>query len=146
MILAGPALVHACGRLLAAVRPGALRLLAGRALQEEAGRIGRPIGVLCAVTAGGLAALQLYGTGDRRLGPLTGFAAALITLCALATVLAAALEARRTREHSTAALVQLGAPASLLRRAVGLRCGTVLVVVLPLTALIAQLAASPLGV
>ncbi|MDF9815967.1 hypothetical protein [Streptomyces sp. SPB162] len=146
MILAGPAVVYACGRLLAAVRPGALRLLAGRALQEEADRIGRPIGVLCAITAGGLAASQLYGTGDRRLGPLTGFAAALIVLCALATVLTAALEARRTREHSTAALVQLGASARLLRGAVGLRCATVLAVVVPVTALIAQLAASPLGV
>ncbi|MEU3461798.1 hypothetical protein ABZ721_17865 [Streptomyces sp. NPDC006733] len=146
MVLAGPALVHACGRLLAAVRPGALRLLAGRALQEEAGRIGRPVGVLCAIAAGGLAALQLYGTGDRKLGPLTGFAAALIVLSALATVLTAALEARRSREHRTAALVQLGAPASLLRTAVGLRCAMVLAVVVPLTVLIAQLAASPLGV
>ncbi|QNA75634.1 hypothetical protein C8250_030460 [Streptomyces sp. So13.3] len=146
MVLAGPGLVHACGRLLALHRPGALRLLAGRTLQEESPRIGRPVGVLCAVTAGALAALELYGTGDRELGPLTGLAAALITICALGTVLTAALEARRTREHSTAALVQLGVPASLLRAAAGLRCAVVLVVVIPLTVLIAQLAASPLAV
>ncbi|MCM2421943.1 hypothetical protein [Streptomyces sp. RKAG293] len=146
MVLAGPGLVHACGRLLSLHRPGALRLLAGRTLQEESRRIGRPIGVLCAVTAGALAALELYGTGDRELGPLTGFAAALITVCALGTVLTAALEARRTREHSTTALVQLGVPASLLRAAAGLRCAVVLVVVIPLTVLIAQLASSPLAV
>lgn len=146
MVLAGPGLVHACGRLLALHRPGALRLLAGRTLQEESPRIGRPIGVLCAVTAGALAALDLYGTGDRELGPLTGLAAALITVCALGTVLTAALEARRTREHSTAALVQLGVPATLLRAAAGLRCAVVLVVVVPLTVLIAQLASSPLAV
>ncbi|MFI9098941.1 hypothetical protein ACIGXA_00305 [Streptomyces fildesensis] len=145
MVLAGPGLVHACGRLLALHRPGALRLLAGRTLQEESPRIGRPIGVLCAVTAGALAALELYGTGDRELGPLTGLAAALITICALGTVLTAALEARRTREHSTAALVQLGVPASLLRAAAGLRCAVVLVAVVPLTVLIAQLASSPLA-
>ncbi|MYV68075.1 hypothetical protein GT043_19490, partial [Streptomyces sp. SID2131] len=37
---AGPGLVHACGRLLQAVRPGAVRLLAGRVLTAEARRVG----------------------------------------------------------------------------------------------------------
>lgn len=36
LALAGPGLAYACGALVQAVRPGALRLLAGRALQEEA--------------------------------------------------------------------------------------------------------------
>ncbi|MEB3959526.1 hypothetical protein OKJ48_04545, partial [Streptomyces kunmingensis] len=41
LAFAGPALTHLCGRALQAVRPGAVRLLAGRVLQEEAQRIGR---------------------------------------------------------------------------------------------------------
>lgn len=36
LALAGPGLAYACGSLVQAVRPGALRLLAGRTLQEEA--------------------------------------------------------------------------------------------------------------
>ncbi len=42
LALAGPGLTHLCGRLLQAVRPGALRLLAGRVLMEESHRVGRP--------------------------------------------------------------------------------------------------------
>ena len=60
MVLAGPGVVHACGRLLAAYRPGALRLLAGRALQEEARRIGRPLGVVCATATAAFAAYDLH--------------------------------------------------------------------------------------
>ncbi|MDJ0343331.1 hypothetical protein QMK19_25310 [Streptomyces sp. H10-C2] len=144
MVLAGPGLVHACGRLLALHRPGVLRLLAGRALQEESRRTGRPLAVLCAVASGALAAIELNGTGSRPFGPLTGFAAALIAVCTVTAAVTAVIEAGRTREHSTAALVQLGAPAGLLRAAAALRCAVVLAVAFPLAAVIAQLAASPL--
>lgn len=51
LALAAPGLTHLCGRLLQAVRPGAVRLLAGRVLMEEATRIGRPLGVVCAVAS-----------------------------------------------------------------------------------------------
>ncbi len=49
LVLAGPGLVHLCGLLLTAGRPGVLRLLSGRVLREEAPRVGHPAGVLCAV-------------------------------------------------------------------------------------------------
>ncbi|MET9970695.1 hypothetical protein ABZZ80_33485, partial [Streptomyces sp. NPDC006356] len=39
LALAAPGLTHFCGRLLQSVRPGAVRLLAGRVLMEEATRI-----------------------------------------------------------------------------------------------------------
>ncbi|MCB5183317.1 hypothetical protein, partial [Streptomyces antimicrobicus] len=54
LALAGPAVVHLAGALVQTARPGVLRLLAGRGLQEEAGRVGRALGVLCAVAAGAL--------------------------------------------------------------------------------------------
>ncbi|MYT21961.1 hypothetical protein GTW69_16950, partial [Streptomyces sp. SID7760] len=57
--LAGPGLAYACGALVQAIRPGAMRLLAGRTLQEEAPRLGRPLGVLCAIGAGALTAAAL---------------------------------------------------------------------------------------
>ena len=64
LALAGPGLTHLCGRLLQTARPGALRLLAGRVLMTEATRIGRPLGVVCAVTSGAYAMTALYDTAD----------------------------------------------------------------------------------
>lgn len=63
LALAGPGLTHLCGRVLQSAKPGAVRLLAGRGLQEEATRIGRPVGVVCAVASGALASATLYGAG-----------------------------------------------------------------------------------
>lgn len=144
LALAGPGLTHLCGRLLQAVRPGALRLLAGRVLMEEATRIGRPLGVVCAVASGAYAMTALYDT-DASVGPLTTLGTLLVTGCTVATLLTAAVEARQSRADTTAALVRLGAPATVLRSAAALRAGALLALFVPLTVVIAELAALPLA-
>ncbi|WP_030674107.1 hypothetical protein [Streptomyces rimosus] len=145
LVLAGPGLARLSGRLLAAGRPGAVRLLAGRVLQEESRRIGRPLGVLCAVASGAYAAVKVYEAAPTRpFGPLTGLGAALVLACVAASALTAALEARWARTHTTAALRRLGTPRSLLFRASALRVLALLVVLTPLTWGIAELAALPL--
>jgi hypothetical protein len=132
LVLAGPGLAYACGALVQAVRPGALRLLAGRTLQEEAPRLGRPLGVLCAAgTAAIAAALPGRGGIGAPLGPLTGPAFALTVLCAAATLLAAAVEVRQARAASRAALADLGAPGSVTRTAATVRAAALLAVCLP---------------
>ncbi|MGW3559543.1 hypothetical protein ACWDNT_19590 [Streptomyces sp. NPDC000963] len=143
---AGPGLVHACGRLLQAVRPGAVRLLAGRVLTAEARRVGRPLGVVCAVLSGMLAAATVYAshTDAAAFGPLTGLGATLILACTGATLLTAALESRQSRAPVTEALLLVGAPPATLRRAALLRAGVLLAVFLPLTWAVAELAALPL--
>ncbi|GAA0951628.1 MULTISPECIES: hypothetical protein [Streptomyces violaceusniger group] len=148
LVLAGPGLTHLCGRLLAVGRPGVLRLLAGRMLQQEAGLIGRPIGALCALAAAGFTVLELYGrasgpSGTHAFGPLTGLGAALVTLCAAATTLTAVVEARNARERTTAALFRLGAPARLLRGAAALRATALLALLVPLVWVVAHLTAMP---
>ncbi|WP_328932406.1 MULTISPECIES: hypothetical protein [unclassified Streptomyces] len=144
LALAGPGLTHLCGRLLQAVRPGALRLLAGRVLMEEATRIGRPLGVVCAVASGAYAMTALHDT-DAAVGPLTTLGTLLVTGCTVATLLTAAVEARQSRADTTAALVRLGAPATVLRSAAALRAGALLALFVPLTVVIAELAALPLA-
>ncbi|MFH8348748.1 hypothetical protein [Streptomyces sp. NPDC018045] len=145
LVLAGPGLTQLSGRLLAAGRPGAVRLLAGRVLQEEARRIGRPLGVLCAVASGTYAAAKVYEAAPARpFGPLAGLGGALVLACVTASALTAALEARWARTHTTAALRRLGAPRSLLHRASALRILALLLVLGPLTWAIAELAALPL--
>ncbi|AIS00805.1 hypothetical protein [Streptomyces glaucescens] len=143
LALAGPGLTHLCGRLLQSARPGALRLLAGRALMAEADRIGRPLGVVCAVAS---AAYALDGLRDpAALGPLTALGALVVAGCAVATLLTAAVECRQSRSGTTAALLRLGAPATVLRGAAALRAGALLALFGPLTLLVAALAAQPLG-
>lgn len=150
LVLAVPGLVHGCGRLLAAGRPGALRLLAGRALQEDARRIGRPVGVVCAVASAlvGVVALHgsaaLHGSGGRPAGPLTLLGVVLVTAGAVGALLSAAVEAGHARRPVTDALTGLGAPASLLRGAAALRGVVVIAAVVPVTWAVAELAASPL--
>ncbi|MGN0117263.1 MAG: hypothetical protein ACI39M_07205 [Streptomyces albidoflavus] len=146
LALAGPGLTHLCGRVLQSAKPGAVRLLAGRGLQEEATRIGRPVGVVCAVASGALASATLYGagTGTSPAGPLTALGGVLVAGCALATLLSAGVEARRSRATANAALLRLGAPASALRSAAALRAVTLIVVFVPLTWAVATLAAAPL--
>lgn len=141
---AGPGLTHLCGRLLQAVRPGAVRLLAGRVLMNEARRIGRPLGVVCAVLSAVIAAFALYGTGPRPFGPLTALGALLVIGCTTATLLTSALEAKQARAETARALLRLGAPASALRAATALRAAVLLLVFAPLTWAIAELAALPL--
>ncbi|MFJ6659450.1 hypothetical protein ACIQNG_24315 [Streptomyces sp. NPDC091377] len=147
LALAGPGLTHLCGRLLQAVRPGALRLLAGRVLMAEAGRIGRPLGVVCAVASAAWATAALQrpgGTDEPVFGPLTTLGALVVAGCTVATLCTAAVEARHARSDTTAALLRLGAPATMLRSAALLRAGTLLALFGPLTLLVAELAAQPL--
>ncbi|MFB7246320.1 hypothetical protein CW362_07680 [Streptomyces populi] len=144
LALAGPAITYLCGWLLQSVRPGALRLLAGRALQAEARRIGRPLGVVCAVASGGFAMTALYTGARPAFGPLTTLGALLVAGCTLLTLATAAVEARQARADTTAALLRLGAPATLLRGAAALRAGALFAVFAPLTWAVAELAALPL--
>ncbi|MGW7080682.1 hypothetical protein [Streptomyces sp. NPDC054866] len=145
LALAGPGLTHLCGRILQAARPGAMRLLAGRGLQEEARRIGRPLGVLCVVASGAYAALTLYSGARPDVGPLTTLGSLLVAGCAVLTLATAAIEAKHARSETTSALLQLGAPASTLRGTAALRAGVLAAVFGPLTWVVAELAALPLA-
>lgn len=148
LVLAGPGLTYVCGRLLSVGRPGAVRLLAGRVLQQEATRLGRPLGVLCAVAAGGLVAAKLYvrapAEGERLIEPLTVLGAALVVLCVTASALTAAAESRRARSAANSALVRMGAPRRVLRGAVALRLCGLAVLLGSLTWAVGELAALPL--
>ncbi|MCT9079701.1 hypothetical protein N4G65_24585, partial [Streptomyces fulvoviolaceus] len=145
LAIAGPGLTHLCGRLLQTARPGALRLLAGRVLMAEAARIGRPLGVVCAVASGTYAMSAVYDTGGPDFGPLTTLGLLLVTGCTIATLLTAAVEAKHARADTTAALLRLGAPATMLRSAAALRAGALLALFGPLTMIVAELAALPLA-
>ncbi|GGW99271.1 hypothetical protein [Streptomyces chryseus] len=146
LALAGPGLTYFSGRVLQAVRPGAARLLAGRVLMDEARRLGRPLGVLCAVVSAAIAAAALYdgGAAADPFGPVAGLGAALVLACTVATLMMAALEMRQSRAPTTEALVGLGAPSQTLRAAAALRAAAVLAVFAPVTVGLATLAASPL--
>ncbi|MFF4288943.1 MULTISPECIES: hypothetical protein [unclassified Streptomyces] len=145
LVLAGPGLVHLCGRLLCAGRPGALRLLSGRVLQEESHRLGRPLGVLCAVASAAYVAVKVYDSvPSRPFGPLTGVGATVVLACVTASALTAALESRSARARTTAALRRLGASASVLHRAAALRTLVLLIVLVPLTWTVAEMATLPL--
>lgn len=144
LALAGPGLTHLCGLLLQAARPGALRLLAGRGLMQEATRIGRPLGVVCAVASGAYTMAALYDPADPSFGPLTTLGALVVAGSTVATLLTAAVEARQVRADTTAALLRLGAPAKTLRSAAALRTGALLALFVPLTLVVAELAALPL--
>ncbi|MGW2569854.1 hypothetical protein [Streptomyces sp. NPDC001537] len=143
LAVAGPGLAHLCGRLLQAGRPGALRLLSGRVLMEEATRIGRPLGIVCAVASGTYAMAALYETSTPVFGPLTTLGTLLVSGCTVATLLTAAVEAKHARADTTAALLRLGAPATMLRGAAALRVGALLALFVPLTLIVAELAALP---
>jgi hypothetical protein len=145
LVLAGPGLTHLCGRLLQCTRPGALRLLAGRILMTEATRIGRPLGVVCAVASAGYAMATLHSGPAPAFGPLTTLGALLVTGCTVATLLTAAVETRQCRADTTAALLRLGAPASMLRAAATLRAAALLALFGPLTLAVAVLAALPVA-
>ncbi|MEU1124728.1 hypothetical protein ABZ371_14450 [Streptomyces sp. NPDC005899] len=144
LAMAGPGLTYLCGRLLQRGHPGAVRLLAGRVLMDEACRIGRPLGIVCAVLSGVVAAAALYTDGPRPFGPLTALGAALVLGCTTATLLTSALEARQARARTAETLLRLGTPAAALRSATALRALVLLVVFAPLTWVIAELAALPL--
>lgn len=142
--LVGPALTHLCGRLLQSAGPSALRLLAGRILMAESRRIGRPLGVLCAVASEAMAAVAAYGSPPRPWGPMTGLGTTLVVVCTTAALLTAALESRQSRTEATADLVRLGARATVLRQAAALRAGVLFMAFVPLTLTVGALAATPL--
>ncbi|MFP8884417.1 hypothetical protein [Streptomyces mangrovi] len=149
LVLAGPGLVHLCGLLLAAGRPGVLRLLSGRVLREEAPRVGHPAGVLCAVTAGALTAVRLHGPGavlggEAAVGPLAALGAAVVVVCAVAGALSAASEFRAARAPANDGLRRLGVPSRLLRAAAALRVAALLGVLVSAAWLVAELASMPL--
>lgn len=155
LAVAGPGVVHLCGRVLSSARPGALRLIAGRGLQEEAQRLGQPLGVLCAVGAGAVTAVVLHGGALWRSGALwdgvEGMAGALAVLgaglvvcCAALSAVTAAAESRAARAATREALNRLGAPRRLLRGAVALRATVLLGVVGVLGWVLGNLAALPL--
>ncbi|EFG09638.1 Putative integral membrane protein [Streptomyces clavuligerus] len=142
---AGPSLTRFCGRLLQAVRPGAVRLLAGRVLMAESHRIGRPLGVLSAVAAATVTAWALNGTGPRLFGPLTGLGAGLVLACTTAALVISAVEARQDRAELIGQLRGLGAPAAPLRLAALLRVGALLLVFVPVVGAVGMLATLPAG-
>ncbi len=145
LVLAGPGLVHLCGFLLQAVRPGAVRLLAGRVLQGESRRIGRPLGVVCATASGLIAAAALYSRPPGpSFGPLTGLGAALVVVCTTGTLVLVALETRQARAATTQALIRQGAAAQTLRAAAVTCLIALITLFAPLTWVLATLAAGPL--
>ncbi|MFE0348120.1 hypothetical protein [Streptomyces griseoluteus] len=143
LVLAAPGLTYLCGRVLQSAQPGALRLLAGRVLMSEATRIGRPLGVVCAVTSAALATTAMYDQPAAAFGPLSTVATLVVGGCALATLLTAAVETRQSRAGTTAALLRLGAPATMLRGSAALRAAALIALFVPLTLLIAYLSALP---
>ncbi|MGC4994954.1 MULTISPECIES: hypothetical protein [unclassified Streptomyces] len=143
LVLAAPGLTYLCGRVLQSAQPGALRLLAGRVLMSEATRIGRPLGVVCAVTSAALATTAMYDQPAAAFGPLSTVATLVVGGCTLATLLTAAVEARQSRAGTTAALLRLGAPATMLRGSAALRAAALITLFVPLTLLIAYLSALP---
>ncbi|MGW3115154.1 hypothetical protein [Streptomyces sp. NPDC001091] len=143
LVLAAPGLTYLCGRVLQSAQPGALRLLAGRVLMSEATRIGRPLGVVCAVTSAALATTAMYDQPAAAFGPLSTVATLVVGGCTLATLLTAAVEARQSRAGTTAALLRLGAPATILRGSAALRAAALITLFVPLTLLIAYLSALP---
>ncbi|MFI1960657.1 hypothetical protein ACH46L_24690 [Streptomyces althioticus] len=145
LALVGPGLAHLCGRLLQAVRPGALRLLAGRVLMTEATRIGRPLGVVCAVVSAAYAMASLHDRDDPSAGPLVVLGVLLVAGCTVATLFTAAVEAKQAHADTTASLRRLGTPAGTLRRAAALRAAALLALFGPLTVAVAELSAWPLG-
>lgn len=145
LVLAGPGLVLLGGRLLGVYRPGALRLLAGRALQEEARRIGLPLGVLSAVASAALAAAALHRSAARPPGVLSAVGGAVLVLCPAVSAAVAALEARHDRREVSRAVTRQGATAGMLRRAVALRAATAAVVLGAAALAVGRLAALPLA-
>lgn len=77
-------------------------------------------------------------------GPLSGLGAALVLVCAVAALSAAAVESRQHRAGTTAVLRRLGAPTGLLRSAALLRAAVLVAGFAPLAWLTAALTALPL--
>ncbi|MFC7218266.1 hypothetical protein ACFQLX_08820 [Streptomyces polyrhachis] len=141
LVLAGPGVAHLAGRVLGSLRPGPVRLLAGRTLQQESRVIGHPLGALTAVVAAALVVLRLRAAdGGADLGPIAATGAWLVVACTVATVLLTAGEASRERAGSAAALRRLGASAATLGGAAALRAAALQVAGQPLAVVVARVA------
>ncbi|MFE0873878.1 hypothetical protein ACFW4X_03170 [Streptomyces smyrnaeus] len=125
LMLTGPGLAALSGRLLGALRPGPVRLLAGRTLVREAPLLGRSLGALSAVAAALLALARARLTSDAPLapGPLVGATATLTGCCVAGAVLAALTRARHARAPLGELLDRIGAPRRLGRAVTLLRAG-----------------------
>ncbi|MBQ1159873.1 hypothetical protein KBZ21_17470 [Streptomyces sp. A73] len=125
LMLAGPGLAAWSGRLLGALRPGPVRLLAGRTLVREALFLGRSLGALSAVAAAlvALARARLTGGAPLAPGPLVGATATLTGCCVAGAVLAALTRARHARAPLGELLDRIGAPRRLGRAVTLLRAG-----------------------
>lgn len=139
--LLGPGLTYLTGRVVACWRPGAVRLLAGRALQADAGLVGLPLGALSAALCAGVSAVALRGAGSPSPGPLTLLAATITLAAPAVALLRATAHARHTRSGGTDVLYVLGASPALLRSGALLRAAAVLTVFLPVTAAFCWLSA-----
>jgi hypothetical protein len=142
LVLAGPGLIMAMGRALAAGRPGALRLLAGRALEQQAPRLGYQLGTVCAAVAVTLAALRL--DGPYLFGPFGALGAAVVLLAVTSAAVTAAGTARTERAPERELVRRLGGADRLLRRTALLRALVLLAVLAPLSGLTAELLVLPL--
>lgn len=142
IVLASPAVTELTGRLISLRQPGALRLLAGRLLQEQAHRIGGPLGVLAALSCGVLTATVGYGT--EYLSPYAVFGSGLVLLCALGTLLTTARLRPEQEGGAHLTLPALGAPPTLLRRTAVLRVSALTVVMVPLVLAVTWLVILPL--
>lgn len=132
--LSVPGVLDSCGRAVAAGQPGALRLLSGRALQQQAHRMGGPLGLLCVVGAGSVAALQLSGAGllHAPLGAAGAAGLLLVPVCAVVGALTGRAAWQAERAAAAGALRQLGAGRTVRRRSAVLRGGVLLGVLAPL--------------
>ncbi|MDI5965282.1 hypothetical protein [Streptantibioticus silvisoli] len=144
-LLAAPGLLALTGLLLSVFRPGARRLLAGRALRGDAGRLGPPVGLLASTAVAAWSAHVMRQHATRPAGHLTLLAAAVVVAGALACLAAAADDARRARATTTRLLTTLGAGPGLLRSTAYLRTAVLLAVCGPLTAVVAWLAVPGVG-
>ena len=145
LVLTGPGLTHLCGRLLQSVRPGALRLLAGRVLMEEADPHRPPARCGLRGGLGGVRHGHAVPGARPDVGPLTTLGALVVAGCAVRTL----AHGRRggqagPRRHHGRAAAAGGARAPCAAPA-ALRAGALLAVFGPLTWTVAELAALPLA-
>lgn len=146
VMLASPGLAQAASRLLTVGSPGALRLLAGRSLQREAGRLGTQLGTV-AVTLAALFVVAGLGpaeAGSAPFGVLGALGAAVVLVAVGGAALTTAATLRSARAPVTRTLRELGASPRLLRRTRLVRAGTLCAVFAPLTWLTTLLLALPL--
>ncbi|MQS09098.1 hypothetical protein [Streptomyces alkaliphilus] len=140
-MVAGPALLALCGRLLLFRRPGVRRMLAGRALLTDAPHRGRAFGALVAASAAVPAALVLLHPP----GALTTLGLGVTVFAALAALPVSGGANRWERAEDRETLLLLGAPHALARELTLLRLGAGAPVVVLAAMLVAWLLVLPFG-